>query len=406
MPILSESQVRQATPLDKPYKLYDSGGLYLKVSTSGAKLWRFKYRFGQAERLLALGKYPDVSLKRAREKRDSARRLIADGIDPAIQKQVQKIALTNSFGEVALEWLENQRRAFAPATFAKAEWTIKDLLIPFIGKRPITELTHLELLNVFRRLEKRGRNETAHRTRQRCGQIFRYAIATGRATRDMTLDLRGALAPVVTKNHPALTDPDEIGQLLLAIDGYQGHPSTEVALKLAPLVFVRPGELRRAEWTEFDLEGAEWRIPAHKMKMREQHIVPLARQAVELLRSLDPITNRQRYVFSCLRGGDRPMSEVTLTAALRRMGYTGDQMTWHGFRTIASTSLNELGFNPDIIELQLAHAERNSVRAAYNRAQRLAERRKMMQEWADYIDRLRIEAKAAVCQTAAARSVM
>src|SRR5580692_633357 len=394
MPILSESQVRQATPLDKPYKLYDSGGLYLKVSTSGAKLWRFKYRFGQAERLLALGKYPDVALKRAREKRDSARRLIADGIDPAIQKQIQKIALANSFGEIALEWLENQRRAFAPATFAKAEWTIKDLLLPFIGKRPITELTHLELLNVFRRLEKRGKNETAHRTRQRCGQIFRYAIATGRATRDLTLDLRGALAPVVTKNHAAVTDPAEIGKLLLAIDSYRGHPATEIALKFAPLVFVRPGELRQAEWTEFDLNGAEWRIPAHKMKMREMHIVPLAQQAVELLRELDPITNRQRYVFSCLRGGDRPMSEAALTSALRRMGYTGDQMTWHGFRTIASTSLNELGFNPDIIELQLAHAERNSVRAAYNRAQRLAERRKMMQEWANYLDRLRIEAVA------------
>ncbi len=214
---------------------------------------------------------------------------------------------------------------------------------------------------MFRRLEKRGRNETAHRTRQRCGQIFRYAIATGRATRDLTLDLRAALAPVVTKNHAAVTDPAEIGKLLLAIDSYRGHPATEIALK-----FVRR----------------------------------LAQQAVELLRELDPITNRQRYVFSCLRGGERPMSEAALTSALRRMGYTGDKMTWHGFRTIASTSLNELGFNPDIIELQLAHAERNSVRAAYNRAQRLAERRKMMQEWANHLDRLRIEAKSTARQTA------
>jgi integrase len=399
MPILSESQIRQATPRDKAYKLYDSRGLYLMVSTSGAKLWRFKYHFGPAERLLVIGKYPDVTLQRARDKRDAARRLLVDGIDPAIQKQAQKHALANSFGEIALEWLAHQRHAFTPKTFVKATWTINDLLLPFIGKRPITELTHLELLNVFRRLEKRGKNETAHRTRQRCGQIFRYAIATGRATRDLTLDLRGALAPVVTKNHAAVTDPAEIGKLLLAIDSYRGHPATEIALKFAPLVFVRPGELRQAEWTEFDLNGAEWRIPAHKMKMREMHIVPLAQQAVELLRELDPITNRQRYVFSCLRGGDRPMSEAALTSALRRMGYTGDQMTWHGFRTIASTSLNELGFNPDIIELQLAHAERNSVRAAYNRALRLAERRKMMQEWANHLDHLRIEAVAAGRQT-------
>jgi len=305
MPILRESQIRQAMPRDKAYKLYDSRGLYLMVSTSGAKLWRFKCHFGPAERLLVIGKYPDVTLQRARDKRDAARRLLVDGIDPAIQKQAQKHALANSFGEIALEWLAHQRHAFTPKTFAKATWTINDLLLPFIGKRPITELTHLELLNVFRRLEKRGKNETAHRTRQRCGQIFRYAIATGRATRDLTLDLRGALAPVVTKNHAAVTEPAEIGRLLLAIDSYRGHPATEIALKFAPLVFVRPGELRQAEWTEFDFNGAEWRIPAHKMKMREMHIVPLARQAVEPLRELDPITNRQRYVFSCLRGGDQ-----------------------------------------------------------------------------------------------------
>jgi len=389
MPVLSEMQVRSARPRDKDYKLFDTQGLYLKVSTSGARLWRFKYHYGPVERLLTLGAYPEVSLKRAREKRDEARELLKEGIDPAVKRQTEKLRKADTFGAIALEWLELHRKRFAPATFVKAEWTFNDLIIPYIGKRPIAQITAPELLAVFRRLEARGKNETAHRTKQRCGQIFLYAVATGRAVRDPTADLRGALAPVVSKNRAAPTDPAEIAKLIRAVHDYRGHPSTEAAFKLSALLFVRPGELRKAEWTEFDLEGGVWRIPAHRMKMREQHIVPLATQAVEVLEALRPVTSRGRYVFSCLRGGDRPMSEAAITAALRRMGYTGDQMTWHGFRTTASTCLNELGFNPDIIELQLAHSERNRVRAAYNKAQRLAERRKMMQEWADYLDALR-----------------
>jgi integrase len=276
----------------------------------------------------------------------------------------------------------------------KAEWTFRDLINPYIGNRPIAEIMPLELLNVFRRLESRGKHETAHRTKQRCGQVFRYAVATGRATRDPTQDLRGALAPVVTTHHAAITEPRRVGELLRALHSYVGLPVTEAALKLAPLVFVRPVELRKAEWTEFDLTVGEWRIPAARVKMRQQHVVPLAAQSVAILRDLHPLTCRSRYVFPSPQSRDRPMSENAITAALRRMGYSGQEMTWHGFRTIASTCLNELGWYPDLIELQLAHSERNEVRAAYNRAQRLPERRTMMQAWADYLDKLR-EGRAA-----------
>lgn len=245
---------------------------------------------------------------------------------------------------------------------------------------------------MLRRIEGRGIHETAHRARQRCAQVFRYAVQTERAERDPTVDLKGALAPVVTEHHSAITEPARVGELLRAIDGYTGHAVTAYALKLAPLMFVRPGELRHAEWTEFDLDGDEphWRIPAEKMKMREQHVVPLAKQAVVLLRELQLLTSRGRYVFPSLRTGTRPMSNNTVNAALRRMGYAADEMTGHGFRSLASTCLNEQGYHPDLIELQLAHAERNQVRAAYNKAQRLPERRKMMEAWADYLDGLRI----------------
>jgi integrase len=389
MAFLTDARVRAARPQEKAYKLCDSLGLYLKVETSGGRLWRFKYHYAGVEKLLSLGRYPEVSLKRARDKRDEARRLLTDGVDPAIKRKTEKLARGDTFGAIALEWLEMQRKRFAPATYVKAEWTFTDLIIPYIGRRPTGEITAPELLALCRRLEARGKNETAHRTLQRCGQVFRYALATGRALRDPTGDLRGALAPIVSRNRAAITDPTQIAQLMRVIWDYRGHPSTEAAFKLSALLFVRPGELRKAEWHEFDLERAEWRIPAHRMKMREQHVVPLASQAVDILRTLQPVTNRGRYVFACLRGGDRPMSEAAITAALRRMGYTGDQMSWHGFRTIASTCLNEQGFDPDLIELQLAHAERNRVRAAYNKAQRVADRCKMMQAWADYLDGLR-----------------
>jgi integrase len=265
------------------------------------------------------------------------------------------------------------------------------LVYPYIGSRPIAKLGATDVLKVLKRIEGRGIHETAHRTRQRCSQVFRYAVQTERAAHDVTADLRGALAPVVSEHHAAITEPVRIGELLRAIDGYTGHSATAYALKLAPLLFVRPGELRHAEWTEFDLDGPEpqWRIPAEKMKMGEQHLVPLSKQALALLRELQPLTGRGPYVFPSIRSRTRPMSDNTVNAALRRLGYTSEEMTGHGFRSLASTCLNEQGYHPDLIELQLAHAERNKVRAAYNKAQRLPERRKMMEAWADYLDGLR-----------------
>jgi len=285
--------------------------------------------------------------------------------------------------------LLNRRPMCGRSLEARLCETFEDLLFPYIGSRPVSALTPPELLEVFRRLERRGKHETAHRAKQRVGQVLRYAIATGRAEGDPTADLRGALAPIKVTNRAAVTDPREVAQLLRALHGYQGHFIVEAALKFAPLVFVRPGELRGAEWAEIDLDAGEWRIAAHRMKMRRPHLVPLAKQAVAILREIEPLTGRGRYVFPSPRSAQRPLSDNAITAALRRIGYTGEQMSWHGFRAMASTLLNELGFAPDIIELQLAHQERNEVRAAYNRAQRLDERRKMIQAWADYLDGLR-----------------
>jgi integrase len=262
---------------------------------------------------------------------------------------------------------------------------------PYIGSRPIAKLGPVDVLKVLKRIEERGIHETAHRARQRCAQVYRYAVQTERAERDVTADLRGALAPVVSEHHAAITEPARIGELLRTIDGYNGHAVTAYALKLSPLLFVRTGELRHAEWTEFYLDGHEpmWRIPGEKMKMGEQHVVPLAKQALSLLRELHSLTGHGPYLFPSIRSVSRPMSDNTVNAALRRLGYTSDEMTGHGFRPLASTCLNEQGFHPDLIELLLAHAERNQVRAAYNNAQRLAERRKMMEGWADYLDGLR-----------------
>lgn len=386
---LNEKALRALKPREKPFKVSDERSLYLLVSPSGTLCWRLKYRIAGTEKVLALGTYPDVSLKEARDRRDEARKLVAAGGDPAVKRKAEKIARADTFSAIAKEWLDLQRKKFSPATITKAEWTFDELLNPYIGSRPIREITPPELLAALRKLEARGKHETAHRTKQRAGQVFRYAIATGRADRDPSADLKGALAPVVVRHHPTITDPKGIRDLLRAIYAYRGQPATEAALKLAPLVFVRPGELRKAEWTELDLDGGEWRIPAHKMKLPEQHIVPLARQAVAILRELKITKGSGRYVFSCLRGEDRPMSENALTAALHRMGYTGDQMTWHGFRSLASTQLNEQGFESDWIEAQLAHSARDDVRAAYNYAKYLPQRRKMMQAWADYLDELR-----------------
>ena len=394
MPTLTELSVRNAKPRDKPYKLFDERGLFMLVmsgaDTYRGRLWRLRYRYRKVEKLLSLGCYPDVPLKRAREKRDEARRLLADGVDPSAQRKTDQLAHGETFEVIAREWLGHRAKTSAAVTMAKAQWLL-EMLFPRIGRRPIREVTPPELLAALRRIEARGHHETAHGAKQKCGRVFRYAIVTGRAERDISADLRGALVPVVSRNHASLTDPVEVGALLRAIDGYEGQPITAAALKLAPLVFVRPGELRGARWAEFDLDGAEWRIPADRMKMGEQHIVPLARQAVAILRELKALTSFGEYVFPSLLTLTRPMSNNTVNTALRRLGYTKEQMTGHGFRSMASTLLNEQGFPPDVIELQLAHAERNKVRAAYNKAQRLAERRKMMQEWADYLDQLKAD---------------
>ena len=388
--MLTEITIRAAKAGPRARKLFDERGLYLFVTPAGSRLWRLKYRFGGSEKLLALGAYPEVSLKLARDRRDDARRQLADNRDPGAERKAQQAAQGVTFEAVAREHLALQRKAVSDGTVDMTLRRLERYVFPKLGGRPIADIAAAELLSVLRVVEARGIHEMAHRLRAVCGRVFRYAIATGRAQRDVAADLRGALAPVKATNLAAITEPAKIGELLRAIDNYQGQQLTLLAMKLAPLVFVRPGELRHAEWKEFDLARAEWRIAGERMKMREPHLVPLSQQALALIRQIATIKRSDRYVFPSLLSVNRPMSENCITTALRRMGYAGDEMTWHGFRSLASTSLNEQGWHPDLIELQLAHAERNKVRAAYNRAERLAERRQMMQAWADYLDGLRI----------------
>ena len=401
---LTDTAIRNAKPREKPLKLPDSGGLYLLITPAGKKLWRFRYRFDGKDTTLALGSYPAVPLAGrkdprsgrwidgARDMRDQARRLLGQGIDPTEYRKAAKAskaaAKENSLEAVAREWHAKQSKGWAPSTAATRLSRLEKEVFPPLGKRPVHELKAPELLKVLRQIESRGALEIAQRVRQIFSQVFRYAVATGRAERDPAADLRGALATAKTKHHPAITEPKAVGELMRAIAGYQGEPTTQAALRLAPLLFVRPGELRSAEWMEFDLEAAMWRIPAHRMKMDAEHLVPLSKQAVKILRELLPYTEKGEYVFPSIRSRSRPMSENTLNAALRRLGYTKEQMTAHGFRTMASTLLNEQGWNRDAIERQLAHVERNAVRSAYNRAEHLPERRKMIQAWADYLDQL------------------
>ena len=402
---LTAVAARNAKPHEKPYKLAAGAGLYLEVMPSGARYWRLKFRFGGKEKRLALGVYPEVSLSAARDSADKARALLRDGIDPSAKRKTdriaQRVSSTNTFEAIAREWLTKQKH-MAPATFAKAKWTLEVHAFPWLGSRPIIEITPPELLAVLRRVEGRGKLETAQRLHQRCGQVFRYSIATGRAERDPAADLRGALATPKRQHRAALTEPKKIGELLRAIEGYSGNFVTLCALRLSPLVFLRPGEVRRAEWSEINLENAEWRIPASKMKMRSEHIIPLSDQAVAIFRELHPLTGIRKYVFPSLRDPRSCMSENTVNAALRRLGYTGTEMTAHGFRAMASTRLNELGWQTDVIERQLAHVERNQVRAAYNRAQHLDERRKMMQSWADHLDGLRSDSTVVPIRRSAA----
>lgn len=389
---LTVVQVKNAKPREKAYKMADERGLYLLINPNGSKLWKLKYRFTGIEKKLSLGKFPDVTLSDAREARDKARKELANNIDPGILKnsikRSKQLATENSFEAIAREWHAKFTPKWTKEHGSRILIRLEQNIFPWIGRRPITEVTAPELLSALHRVELRGAHETAHRILQICSQVFRYSIATGRAERNLATDLVGALAPVKKKHHASITDPVEVGKLLRTINGYEGFFVTKCALQLAPLFFVRPGELRHAEWSEFDFENAEWRIPAEKMKMREQHIVPLCSQAITILRELKAFTGEGKYVFPSVRTTKRPMSENTVLGALRRLGYTTDEMTGHGFRSLASTLLNENGWNRDAIERQLAHAERNNIRAAYNYAEYLPERRKMMQWWADYLEKL------------------
>ncbi len=385
---LSDAKVRNAKPQAKPYKITDGEGMFLLVAPSGSKYWRLKYHFAGREKLLALGVYPEVSLGDARERRTQARKAIAAGNDPGeVKREAKRLAVLqneNAFETVAREWYEQRKHEWKPSS---AKTTLKRLerhIFPKLGKRPITTITAPDILSMLRVIESSGALDTAQRVMQMCGQVFMYAIATGRAERNPVPDLRGALKTPVTQHHAYLKAAD-LPEFLKKLEAYDGALQTKLALRFLLLTYVRTIELRGAEWPEIDFDKAEWRIPAGRMKMKELHIVPLSRQAVAVLRELQKHTGNRQYIFPNQHNPVSFMSENTMLYALYRMGYHS-RTTGHGFRSTASTILNENGFMPDVIERQLAHCERNKVRAAYNHAQYLPERRKMMQWWADYID--------------------
>ena len=389
---LTDTTIKNAKPADKPYKMTDGRGLYLLVNKTG-KYFRWDYRYGGKRKTYALGVYPEIGLKATREKHEDLRRLLSQGIDPMeykkeMQAQIYK-EIHHSFEMVAREWFFKNRSVWTDKHAKTILSRLENNIFPWLGGKETCSITAPMLLDCLRRIEARGAVDTAHRVKQICGQVFRYAIATGRAERDPSADLKGALPPTKAKHMATITSPNRIGELMRAIGGYQGNLITRCALKFAPLTFVRPGELRHAEWEEINIEEKVWKIPAKKMKMRSAHIVPLSKQAVNVLEEIKPLTGNGKYVFPSLRSGQRPMSDNTILAALRRMGYAREEMTGHGFRGMASTILHEKGWSTDVIECQLAHAEGNSVKAADNHAQHLPERRKMMQWWADYLGELR-----------------
>ncbi|MGV7119176.1 tyrosine-type recombinase/integrase [Sphingopyxis sp. 550A] len=392
--VLTDTAIRKAKPKEKPYKVSDSQGLYLLVNPRGSKLWRVKYRMNGVERKLALGSYPEITLAEARSARDAARRQLAHSIDPNFVKRQERIEAgiraSNSFSSVAQELIEKKaREGMAEPTLAKMRWFVK-LLGNDYGKRPVAEITPQELLHELRKHERRGRLETANLLRAFASRVFRYAVATARAERDPAQLLIGALTTPRVKHFPAITDAVTFGALLRAIEDYQGDPAVMHALKLTPHVFQRPGEIRHMEWTEVDFGKAVWIIPEGKMKMRQPHSVPLSRQSLAILTNMRTLSGSGRYVFPSIRSRTRPISENTINAALRRMGYPKDQMTAHGFRTSASSLLNESGkWNPDAIERALAHMVAGSVRRIYNQSAYWAERVEMAQWWSDYLDELR-----------------
>ena len=395
---LTAVAIKNAKSRTKPYKLADSGGLYLLVTPAGARCWRMNYRHLGKQKTLAFGVWPDTGLARAREQRDAARKVLARGDDPAEQIKLERIAATvavaNSFKAVADEWLVKvEREGRSGVTMKKLRWLL-DFINESIGKRAIASISAQELLVMLRKMEGKGRYETAKRLRSTCSQVFRYAIATARAERDVAVDLRGALIAPKPVHRAAITSAKEAGGLLRAIEAFEGHPNTKVALRLLPHVFVRPGELRYAEWDDFDLDKALWTIPPHKTKMRRPHIIPLSHQALDILAAIEHDADYSRYLFRSLRSVDRPMSENTINAAMRRMGYAQEEMTGHGFRAMAATLLNEMGqWHPDAIERQLAHCDNNAVRRAYTRGEYWDERVRMMQHWSDHLDFLRDGAK-------------
>jgi len=395
---LSVVAIKAAKGRAKPYKLTDSDGLYLLVAPSGARYWRMNYRHFGKQKTLAFGVWPDTGLAEAREQRDAARKVLARGEDPGEKIKLERIAASvaasNSFKAVADEWLTKvEKEGRSAVTMKKLRWLL-DFINASIGKRPVASISAQELLIMLRKMEGKGRYETAKRLRSTCSQVFRYAIATARAERDVAADLRGALIAPQPVHRAAITNADAVGGLLRAIEAFEGHPNTKAALRLLPHVFVRPGELRHAEWNDFDFEKALWTIPPEKTKMRRAHTIPLSRQALALLKSVEHDAEYSRYLFPSLRSVDRPMSENTINAALRRMGYAQDEMTGHGFRAMAATLLNEMGlWHPDAIERQLAHCDNNAVRRAYARGEYWDERVKMMQHWSNHLDFLRDGAK-------------
>ncbi|RFP27604.1 integrase arm-type DNA-binding domain-containing protein [Duganella sp. BJB476] len=394
--LLTDVKIKNAKPAVKPYKLYDERGLFLIVTPNGGKWWRLKYRFENKEKLLSLGVYPDIGLKDARERREEARRLVAHFIDPGLQRKAQKSVrqehAANSFEIVAREWHAKYAPTWAEHHGDRILRRLERDVFPWIGGRPVVDVSAPDLLSVARRIEQRGALETAHRALANCGQVFRYAVATGRVQRDPTGDLRGALPPVRGEHFSAVTEPSKVATLLRALDNYEGSSVVACALRLAPLVFVRPGELRKAKWSDFDLGNAEWRF--HVSKTDTQHIVPLSSQALTVLRELYAITGDGEYVFPSARTNERPMSDNAILAAMRRLGIEKEEMSGHGFRAMARTILDEvLGVRPDLIEHQLAHAVRDPNGRAYNRTAHLPERKKMMQQWSDYLDRIKREGR-------------
>ncbi len=397
---LTDTSVKNAKPSNKTYKKYDEKGLYLEISPAGGKWWRFKYRFDDKEKRISLGIYPDISLKEARTRRDEARNLVANGIDPSEKRKAVKISKftssENSFEAIAREWFESQKSSWTDSHSSKIIKRFENDVFPWIGSKPISEISAQELLICLRRIENRGAGDTAHRAHQNCGQVFRYAIQTERATVNPSENLRGALSPVKKEHYASITNPKEVGELLRAFDGFRGTLIVQTALKLSPLVFLRPGELRKTEWVEIDFDKCELNVPGPRMKMRLPHLVHLSKQAVFLLKELHALTGKGRFVFPGAHSKDRSMSEAAVNAALRRMGYdTKNEITGHGFRAMARTILHEqLGFKPEVIEHQLAHRVPDALGTAYNRTKFLAERKKMMQTWADYLDKLKAEANA------------